>query len=330
MLPFEFNGVVRLTRVGTAHLIFTMAIGFAAINTGNNSLYIALSFMLGTLLLSGNASKGGLKHIDLAIAALDEIWAGRPCHGTISVTNRSRIWNVRDLVITAPEMAKPILIPLLPHGATIEVDGTFLFQRRGRVRLTKGDLYTRYPFGFFLKKRRVPLLGESIVFPRLLDQTQDLAFLPEQAGEADQAGRPGSGHEIYSFREYVRGDSMRHVHWKRSANRGRWIMKQHETDRGQRIDITVDTFIPPGRSADDLEQIINEAATVAHQAMTQNLEITLRIGGALVRSEGGLGRRRLFETLAVAEASFASAQKIEEGPGILVFSLRGGHELLSA
>src|SRR5205823_448165 len=60
---WEFNGVVRLTRIGTTFVLFTIVIGFAAINTGNNALYILLSFMLGCLLLSGIASKGGLKHI---------------------------------------------------------------------------------------------------------------------------------------------------------------------------------------------------------------------------------------------------------------------------
>ena len=39
---FPFNGVVRLTRIGTTYVLFTIVIGFAALNTGNNALYIAL------------------------------------------------------------------------------------------------------------------------------------------------------------------------------------------------------------------------------------------------------------------------------------------------
>ena len=33
--------------IGIGFCIFTVFVGFAAINTGNNALYIALSFMLG-------------------------------------------------------------------------------------------------------------------------------------------------------------------------------------------------------------------------------------------------------------------------------------------
>jgi len=80
-LSWQFNGVVRLTRIGTGFLVFTLVIGFAAINTGNNALYIALSFMLGALLLSGIASKGGLKHLRVDFESLDEAWAGRAARG---------------------------------------------------------------------------------------------------------------------------------------------------------------------------------------------------------------------------------------------------------
>ncbi|HEY5611874.1 MAG TPA: hypothetical protein VIL97_11765, partial [Thermoanaerobaculia bacterium] len=74
---FEYDGVVRFTRIGAGYLVFTFVVGFAALNTGNNSLYIALSFMLGALILSGIASKGGLESIAVELVSLDEAWAGR-------------------------------------------------------------------------------------------------------------------------------------------------------------------------------------------------------------------------------------------------------------
>ena len=67
----------------------------AALNTGNNALYIAVAFMLGSLLLSGLASKGGLKKVEVEIAGIDEAWAGRAADGALRVRNGSRIWNVR-------------------------------------------------------------------------------------------------------------------------------------------------------------------------------------------------------------------------------------------
>ena len=165
---WQFDGVVRLTRIGTAFVIFTVVIGFAAINTGNNSLYIGLSLMLGCLLLSGIASKDGLKHLVVEFDGVDEAWAMRPAHGRLRIRNRSRIWNVRDVIVTSEELAAPLCIPLIKRGDEIVAHAMFSFRRRGLTQLTRVDLYTRYPFGFFLKKRRPRLAGDVVVFPRLL------------------------------------------------------------------------------------------------------------------------------------------------------------------
>ena len=167
---FRFDGVVRLTKVGSSFVIFTIVIGFAAINTGNNSLYIGLAFMLGTLLLSGVASQRGLRQLRVEFDSLGEAWAGRPAEGRLRVANRSRIWNVRDVVVTSAELAEPFFIAVIERRRAITVAGSFLFARRGIVQLNIIDLYTRYPFGFFLKTRRVRITGEVIVSPRLLDR----------------------------------------------------------------------------------------------------------------------------------------------------------------
>src|SRR2546428_7136710 len=100
-MSFEFDGVVRLTKVGIAFLIFTIFIGFAAINTGNNALYIALSFMLGCLLLSGIASQRGLRQLRAEFDSIQEAWVGRAAAGRLRIVNRSRIWNVRDVIVMA-------------------------------------------------------------------------------------------------------------------------------------------------------------------------------------------------------------------------------------
>src|SRR5512142_1791486 len=110
---FAFDGVVRLTSVGTTYVVFTTVIGFAALNTGNNALYIALTFMLGCLLLSGVASKGGLAHLAIELRGTDQPWAGRPVNAMLRVVNRSHIWNVRDVVITSEDLSQPLLVPIV-------------------------------------------------------------------------------------------------------------------------------------------------------------------------------------------------------------------------
>src|SRR3954453_15076225 len=259
---WQFNGVVRLTRIGTAFVIFTVVIGFAAINTGNNSLYIGLCFMLGCLLLSGIASKDGLKQLVIEFDGVDEAWAMRPAHGRLRIINNSRIWNVRDVIVTSADVDAPLCIALIPRRSEIVAHVMFRFRRRGLVQLTRIDLYTRYPFGFFLKKRRPHLTGDVIVFPRLLgEDTPRDRFRPVQ-GDLHSSNRIGGGNEIHSFRDYVRGDSLRRVHWKKSASIGRWVIKQNEMETGRSVHIVVDPFRPADVSEESFEAMISEAATL--------------------------------------------------------------------
>ncbi|MCU1245736.1 MAG: uncharacterized protein JWN02_1646 [Acidobacteria bacterium] len=301
--PFTFEGVVRFTRIGASYLVLTVVIGFAALNTGNNALYIALTFMLGCLLLSGIASKGGLKHLVVELQTVDDPWAGRPAHATLLVINRSRIWNVRDVVITSAELAAPILVPLLERRKELFVNADLLFARRGIVQFKSVDLYTRYPFGFFLKKRRLRFSGEVVVYPRLLDgEERRERFLPV-AGEQSAANRPGPGTEVHSFREYVRGDSLRHVYWKKSAGLGRWIMRQTELEAARAVHVAFDPYRPPGVTNEQFEELVSAAATFVHQALGRGLDVLFTLPRMTMEAGAGQPAGSIFRALALIEPS---------------------------
>ena len=319
---FRFDGVVRLTRIGTTFIVFTVVVGFAALNTGNNSLYIGLTFMLGSLLFSGLASKGGLKRLEVELESSDDLWAGRPAHAMLRVRNASRVWNVRDIVVTSKDLAAPVLIPLLEKGSEVVVSGDLLFSRRGRVELRMVDLYTRYPFGFFLKKRRVGLRGELVVFPRLLDRDYERNRFRPAAGEQATANVPGPGSEIHSFREFVHGDSLRHVYWKKSASLGRWIIKQTDAEAARTITVVVDPYLPRGASEDEFEEMISAATTFVHQALERSLDVVLEMPGLTLRSKDAQAAHSMFHALALVEpAGEPSAQTIDRDT--ILFAIGG-------
>jgi len=300
---WQFDGVVRLTRIGTSFVIFTVVIGFAAINTGNNALYIGLSLMLGCLLLSGVASKDGLKQLVVEFDGVDEAWAMRPAHGRLRIRNRSRIWNVRDVIITSDELAVPLSLPLIKRREEIIVHAMFSFRRRGLTQLSRVDLYTRFPFGFFLKKRRPRLTGDVVVFPRLLGDDYPRDRFRENRGDLQSANRIGGGTDIHSFRDYVRGDSLRRVHWKKSASLGRWIIKQTEVETGQSVHIVVDPYHPPDVSEESFEEMISEAATFLDDALRSGLDVAFSIPHVTMRSDRD-GAASMFRALALLEATW--------------------------
>jgi uncharacterized protein (DUF58 family) len=308
--------------VGTSYILFTAVVGFAALNTGNNALYIGLTFMLGCLLLSGIASKGGLKHLQVAVTNVGEAWAGQPVSAILRVRNDSRIWNVRDVVITSEDLAAPILVPLLARGTTTDVAAAFLFRRRGKVELKGLDLYTRYPFGFFLKKRRVRIEGEMVVFPRLLPESHELDRHRPATGEQIVANRPGPGGEIHSFRDYVRGDSLRHVYWRKSASLGRLITKQTDLEAARTVHVVVDPYKPRGASDDEFEEMISAAATFIYYAIQRHMDVVVSLPRVTLRTKIAGTAEAMFRALALLDPVYEPVAQMLERDTV-VFSLQG-------
>ncbi|HKR64521.1 MAG TPA: DUF58 domain-containing protein [Thermoanaerobaculia bacterium] len=303
-MDFEFNGVVRVTRVGATYLFATMVLAVAAVNTGNNALYIAVSLMLGCLLLSGLASKGGLKHLEIEIGGIDEAWAGRAAHGTLRIVNRSRIWNVRDVVLTSESFATPVLVPIAQRGADLRVEASFLFTRRGLAHVSAIDSYTRYPFGFFLKKRRLRVSSDVVVFPRILQDDATVESYSHVEGDRTMSGRPGMGTDLHALREYAAGDSLRQVHWRKSASIGRWIVKQPEAEAGESVHVVVDPYKPRATTDEQFEQMVSEAATFIARAAERELDVTLSLPRVTVRTRAGEGAAPLYRALALLEPAY--------------------------
>lgn len=326
---WEFNGVVRFTRIGTTYLATTIVLAIAAVNTGNNPLYIGVALMLGSLLLSGIASKGGLKHLHAEIAGLDEVWAGRAAHGTLRVRNDSRIWNVRDVVLTSDALAEPVLLPVVPRRGEVEVAAAFLFPKRGLAHVNEIDSYTRYPFGFFLKKRRLRITSEVVVYPKILAEDADAARYRPMTGDESHVNRPGLGSEIHSFREYVRGDSLRHLHWKKSASLGRWIMKQTAAEAAKSVHVVVDPYKPKSATDDELEEMIAAAATFLFHAARRDADIVLALPKGTLRARQHESPSPLFRALALLEPSYEPFHPMLERNSVL-FSVSGGRDAKSA
>ena len=67
---------LRPTRAGWSFFAITFGVGFAALNTGNNLLYLVLALMLSFLVLSGVLSESALRGIAVRRRLPRELYAG--------------------------------------------------------------------------------------------------------------------------------------------------------------------------------------------------------------------------------------------------------------
>ena len=79
-----------ITRAGIVYILLTLVIGIAALNTGNNLLYIVVAAMLAAMLVSGYVSAWVLRHLELDIRMPEHVFAGRAVFGRIVLENPRR------------------------------------------------------------------------------------------------------------------------------------------------------------------------------------------------------------------------------------------------
>src|ERR1700741_4220191 len=73
----------EVTRAGIVYVIATLLIGIAALNTGNNLLYIIVAAMLAAILVSGIVSAIVLRELELDVRLPEHVFAERPVLGRI-------------------------------------------------------------------------------------------------------------------------------------------------------------------------------------------------------------------------------------------------------
>src|SRR5271163_2413108 len=79
-----------VTKVGIAYVVIVLVIGIAALNTGNNLLYIIVAAMLAAIMVSGFASALVLRNLELDVRLPEHVFAGRATLGRIALRNPRR------------------------------------------------------------------------------------------------------------------------------------------------------------------------------------------------------------------------------------------------
>jgi uncharacterized protein (DUF58 family) len=96
----------EVTRAGVVYILITVVIGIAAINTGNNLLYVIVAALLSAIIVSGIASAVVLRSLELDVHLPEHVFAGRPMMARLLVRNASS-WMPSFSVRVVPGKRKP-------------------------------------------------------------------------------------------------------------------------------------------------------------------------------------------------------------------------------
>lgn len=259
------NRSLLFTSEGTRFLVFTLAVGVAAVNTGNNLFYLLLAMMLSLIVMSGLLSELCLRRLEFRRQLSDYVFANTPVPASLLVINRKRYLPSFSLrffdVVDGHDIDRKMSVAHVAPCSSILVTYSLVARHRGIYRLTGLRAATPFPFGLFHKKILIPLDATITVCPELTPLPATLSHVLAALGQEQGLVRRGPGMALYNLREYRPGDDSRAIHWMTTARTSKLMIKETEAEDQQRVTIFLSLF-SPGTNEDNFEHAVSVAASL--------------------------------------------------------------------
>src|ERR1700687_2764865 len=140
----------KVTREGLVYLGGVFVVALAALNTGNNLLFMILGCLLAGLLISGLLSRLVLSGVDVRLELPEHIFAGRPIMAIAELHNTKQTMRSFSVLLVGEQspqakkqsftktlpgiLARPIYFPHVPHQKAVQQNVELVFPQRGVYR----------------------------------------------------------------------------------------------------------------------------------------------------------------------------------------------------
>lgn len=276
---FKFPRSLSFTGEGKLFMGILFLVAIAAINTGNNLLYLLIATLLSLIVISGIMSESVLAKLNARrVSFPHRAFKGSSLAAGIEITNNKGVFpsfsfNVRES--PAPDVAStPAYVLKLKAGGTVVMTSTYMFTRRGQFTLRGIKVSTRFPFGLFIKGKEEETEDRVLVYPavRPVKAAALSRFVSDTHGETSSAGK-GDGTELYGLRDYTPDDDSRRIHWRSAARTGRLLVKEYENETEKTVFVVFDNT--GGADEAVFEELVDEAASLAAHFIRRDYAVGL-------------------------------------------------------
>lgn len=299
----------KMTWEGLLFLGLIVVLGFTALQSGTNLLYLMFAVLIAFFLAQGVLLNINLSRLSVTRHLPPMATAGEPITLTHTVVNRKAVFGSAALRVSDCLAGGRIIsaraVPFVSRRGEALVRSSVVFPHRGLCRLTDIELGSRFPFGLNERAMLFAVPGEILVLPPVLEFEGATLEVTDLFGDQPAAGK-GAGIDFYGLRPYREGDSARNVHWRTSARQGRLMILERHQDELHEVVLFLPTVIAPDedtvRTAQDFEMAILMTASLAHQYCHAEVEVTLATQDGRVDAGSGPGHvQRILRALALVE-----------------------------
>jgi uncharacterized protein (DUF58 family) len=312
---------LKFTREGKFFVGITLGVGFAAVNTANNLLYLLLGMLLALIVVSGLMSELSLRDLTVVRRLPLRAQVGRAHLVEIEVFNHkdkvpSYAIEVEDLRAGQPADKRCFFLKISPRSAQVAA-----YRRtpvkRGRDHHIGFRIATRFPFGLFEKSREVTADGELIIYPAV-DIVQPPPATPSRNNGGEGSIGRGQGEDFLGLKLMRQGEDPRDIHWRKTASVGQNVMRERARDARPDVRLPLDVVKRGEESAHESEKAtereredwdlaferrIRDVASraVAHLKRGDSVTVLTNVGGS-VRADRTAGADPILRYLALLEA----------------------------
>lgn len=308
-----------ITREGWFYIITLVVIGVAALNTGNNLIFLIFSAALSALIVSELICNINLRSLHfrmglpavinaqqsfLAILILENRKPWFPSF-SLSVEGQEPAWSLARLTNgeTILRLGREVYYLFLPGGTQSRKKVQMQLARRGRYLQAEVQISTRFPFGFVKKEKRIRIDREIIVLPEIAPPDEFFEMLPLLNGALESHYR-GWGSDLYSIRDYSLQDNARFLDWKATAKTGRLKLREFTQEEDRKCCLVFDNLFPGFDEADRpaFEKAVKLCANTSRHFHEMGIAIRLVTPEACTLfSQSGEGLLEILRLLALIE-----------------------------
>lgn len=277
---------LRPTALGMkAMLLFaSILVSFYAIPY-TNLLFLMMSF-LGTIGVLGawwtHRNLRGLKSHVISIEAAPA-HAGHDIRFHLDPSGRLRFQTALTLKISGSwHVVDKVGMVTEPMSGLGRLEGL----QRGIHAVEDAALVSTFPFGILSARRRITTPEEVIAYPEPLDLSQS-----PQSRLSKLLGKEGVDGDLSGLREFRPGDALRSIHWKASARRRDFVVKEMEGNGQENLEVVLDRRCHPK----DFELALSTLSTLALFAAQNDKPLTIHSQG--LSSTYGAYHRPVHECL---------------------------------
>jgi uncharacterized protein (DUF58 family) len=287
---FRLPRRLRVTFEGKGFILLTLGVGVAAVNTGNNLLYITLSINLSLIVLSGILSEWCIRGVTVLVRHASEAFVSRESLLAITCFAGGKRFPPTALSVSMvlDGVTLTARFPEIPAGGESTRILSVRPARRGTLSPGSCSISTLFPFALFEKSMDVSPRASLVVYPEPADAGSSPRGEdpPEPAGDVRIPGREGT--EIRGAREHAPADPVRDIHWKASARMGRWMVKERERESAPVADLRLPVPCPPPI---EFERLVSRACAFVLRCDREGRPYRLRLGDRVCVDASRGGRR---------------------------------------